>query len=226
MAAGNVDAVAAMGIVFDVDGTLVDTNYLHVLAWWRAVRRCGETAPMSAIHRLIGMGSDKFVVELLGEDRDDLRSFHSEEFGRLRPEIVAFTEAAALLREVKRRGARVILATSAEQQDLDAMLSAIGAPDAVDQVTSSADVGQTKPAPDIFQRALDASGLEPDAAMALGDSVWDVEAARRTGLRCVCVTTGGISRLELLQAGADAVYDSIGDLLRKLDESPLRGLLR
>ncbi len=214
-------------VIFDVDGTLVDTNYLHTLAWSRGIRDAGETASMSAIHRLIGMGSDQLVEELLGHESDEASDGHSRHFKKLMPEIEAFPGASDLLDEVHRRGAKVVLATSASENELEAMLEAVDAPDgAIDHVTKKDDVEQSKPSPDIFRVALDAIGLEPAQVLVVGDTVWDVEAASDCDLRVVGVLTGGISRQELEEAGAIAIYEDVAQLLRELDDSPIDELLR
>jgi HAD superfamily hydrolase (TIGR01549 family) len=213
-------------VIFDVDGTLVDTTYLHTLAWARGAREAGETVSMSAIHRLIGMGSDHLVKELLGHESEEASQGHTRHFEKLMDEIRAFPAAAELLEEVHRRGATVVLATSASEDELEAMLSALGAREGtIDHVTKSSDVDQSKPSPDVFQAALAAAGLDPDTTIVVGDTVWDVEAAGQCRLRMVGVRTGGISRQELEEAGAIAVYDDVAQLLAELDGSPLAELL-
>lgn len=212
-------------VIFDVDGTLVDTTYLHTLAWARGVREAGETVSMAAIHRLIGMGSDHLVMELLGHESDEASQGHTRHFEKLMDEIQAFPAAAELLEEVHRRGAMVVLATSASEDEVEAMLSALGVAEAtIDHVTKSSDVEQSKPSADVFQAALDAAGLDPSTTIVVGDTVWDVEAARRCQLRLVGVGTGGITRRELEDAGAIAVYDDVAQLLAELDGSPLAEL--
>jgi HAD superfamily hydrolase (TIGR01509 family) len=214
-------------VIFDVDGTLVDTNYLHTLAWARGMRDAGETVSMSAIHRLIGMGSDQLVEELLGHESEEASDGHSEHFEELMPEIQAFPGASDLLDEVSRRGAMVVLATSASEHELEAMLEAVDAPEgSIDHITKKDDVEQSKPSPDIFKVALDAIDLDPARVLVVGDTVWDVEAAAKCDLRVVAVLTGGISRQELEAAGAIAVYEDVGQLLRELDDSPIDDLLR
>lgn len=211
-------------VLFDIDGTLVDTNYLHVLAWRRVFLEHGEPQITSArIHRLVGMGSDELLETLFGRPRPELKPERARHFDALKPEISAFPRAADLLRAVHDRGARVVLATSAEKSDLEALLKAIDADDAIDAVTSAGEVEEAKPAPDLFCVALEEAGTAPEATLVVGDTVWDVQAAARAGLRCVSVTSGGISRAELLDAGALAVYDDVAALLDHLDESPLLG---
>lgn len=211
-------------VLFDVDGTLVDTNWLHVMAWTRGLRALGEDPAMADVHRLVGMGADRFVKELLGRDVAGSDDAYSEHYSALRHEIRAFPGAADLLREVKRRGVNVVLASSSKQEDVDACRAALAADDVLDHVTSSADVEASKPAPDIFAVALEASGATADGAITVGDTPWDIEAARRCGLDCVAVLSGGWSRRELLDAGALEVHDNAAALLSKLDESALARL--
>ena len=219
--------MGSTGVIFDVDGTLADTNYLHVVAWARAFRDAGEDVAMADIHRLIGMGSDMLVEELVGHENDDAVEGHGKLFGEMMPEIRAFPRAGDLLAEVHRRGAIVALASSANEEQLEAMLEAIAAPDGtIDHVVGADDVDQSKPAPDVFQAALDATGLDPSEALVVGDTVWDIEAAAKLGLKVVGVVTGGIGRLELEEAGAIAVYDDVAQLLVQLDRSPIARLLQ
>jgi HAD superfamily hydrolase (TIGR01509 family) len=225
---GSVDRrdASRAGIVFDVDGTLLDTNYLHVLAWSRALADQGLRVPMSVIHSLIGMGSDKLIEHLVpGHEPSELDEGHSRHYSELRGEIRAFDGAAELLKTVAGRGATVILGTSAKSDELEAMLATLAAGDAISHVVSSGDVESTKPDPDIFATALERSGLAVEDLVVVGDSVWDVEAALRLGLRCVTVRTGGIAAEALRRAGALAVYDDVAALLAELDRSPLRAVL-
>jgi HAD superfamily hydrolase (TIGR01509 family) len=211
-------------VLFDIDGTLVDSNYLHVLAWRRAFLQRGEPEITAArIHRLVGMGTDQLLETLFGRPRPELKEDRARQFDALKPEIRAFPRAADLLRAVHDRGGRVVLATSAEKSDLDALLAAIDADDAIDGVTSAGEVSRAKPEPDVFMVALDEAGTRPECTVVVGDTVWDVEAAARAGLRCVAVTSGGISRAELEAAGAVAIYDDVGALLDGLDDGPLLG---
>ncbi len=217
--------VEVAGILFDVDGTLLDTTYLHVLAWARALRDHDLQRPMSMIHGLIGMGSDKLIDKLVGGERPELNLSHSRHYGELMSEMRAFAQAPELLRACQRGGATIVLATSAKGDEVEPILDAIGAQEAVGAVVSSADVAHSKPDPDIFVEGLRRGGLRAEEAIVVGDTVWDVEAARRTGLRCVCVTTGGIAREVLTKAGAVAVYDSVSELYENLDRSPLAAYL-
>ncbi len=218
-------ADSPFGVIFDVDGTLVDTNYLHTVAWARAVHDAGETASMARIHRLIGMGSDELVEELLGRANDEVANGHTGHFERLMGEIRAFPGAKDLLEEVHRRGAKVALATSANTDQLAAMLAALDLPEgAVDHKTNKDQVEQSKPAPDIFRAAMEDSGLTPEQAVVVGDSIWDIRAAANCGLRVVSVLSGGTARQNLEEAGAIAVYEDPADLLAHLDDSPLAEL--
>ena len=218
------NTAAGRAVLFDIDGTLVDTNYLHVLAWRRVFLEHDEPGITAAqVHRLVGMGSDELLETLFDRPRPELKPERARHFDALKDEIRALPRAAELLRAVHDRGARVVLATSAEKSDLEALLKAIDADDAIDAVTSAGEVQAAKPAPDLFRLALDEAGTGPEATVVVGDTVWDVQAASRAGLRCVGVTSGGISRAELLEAGAVAVYDDVSALLDQLDDSPLFG---
>jgi HAD superfamily hydrolase (TIGR01509 family) len=215
---------AGRAVVFDIDGTLVDTNYLHVMAWRRVFLDHGEAEITSArIHRLVGMGTDELLETLFGRHRPELKPERARHFEALKPEIRALPGAADLLRALHNRGVRVVLATSAEKSDLEGLLAAIDADDAIDAVTSAEEVEGAKPAPDLFCVALEEAGTAAEATVVVGDTVWDVEAATRAGLPCIAVLSGGISRPELEEAGAVAVYDDVAALLDGLDDSPLLG---
>jgi len=209
-------------VLLDVDGTLLDTNYLHVLAWWQAIEDTGRgPIPMSAIHRAIGIPSDGLVRHLLGEDDEKTVDAHSTRYEPLRENVKPFPETADLLRTCAGRGLAVVLATSGQASDLEWMLPAIGAGDAVTGATTAADVDEGKPEPDLLTTAMRDHGLDPQRTVVVGDAVWDVEAAQRAGLPCIGLTCGGISAQELLDAGAAAVYDGPADLLEHLDDSPV-----
>lgn len=212
------------GVLFDVDGTLVDTNYLHVLAWWQAFRSQGHQVSMADLHRTVGQGSDQFVSSILGHDDRQVADAHGDFYGPWKHRLAAFPGAADLLRVTKKAGLSVVLATSASEAEAKHLTAAIGADDAIDVVTTKADVDASKPAPDIVNTALTKAGLVAGDALFVGDTVWDVEAARRAGLRCVCVLSGGISEAELRDAGAVAVYRDAAHLLSEFDRSPLAHL--
>jgi HAD superfamily hydrolase (TIGR01509 family) len=213
-------------ILFDVDGTLVDTNYLHTVAWWRAFQDIGEDVPMSKIHPLIGMGSDQLVERLIGRESEEASDAHSRHYEPFKDEIKAFPKAGDLLNETDRRGGRVILATSSGEKDIPVLCEAIGADDdAVDYIVSKGDVEHSKPAPDIFEAALDKLELDPERTLVVGDTVWDIDAAGKLDLKVVCVLTGGHPREELEKRGALAVFENVADLFANLDSSPVGKLL-
>ena len=210
--------------VVDVDGTLVDTNYQHAIAWYRAFRKHGIVLPLWRIHRHIGMGGDHMVGALAsdaveGEKGDAIRADEKELYAELIDECEPMDGARDLLVEVKRRGHAVVLASSAKQEELDHYLKLLDAADVADGWTSSADVSSTKPAPDIVEAAL--AKVDESEGVMIGDSTFDCEAARRAGLDTFAVLTGGFSEQELRDAGAVAVYESIAELRERLDETPL-----
>ncbi len=209
------------GVLFDLDGTLVDTNYLHTLAWWRALRDAGEWASMNAIHRLIGMGGDLLVPELLGHDSPEATSSRPRHYKELIGEARPFPGAADLLHRAHDLGLAVVLATSAPQDELEVLLKVLGAGDAIDGQTTADDVESSKPAPEVFDKAMKAFAIDPSRALAVGDSVWDIQAARAAGIGCVAVETGGFSQHELSEAGARGVYRDVRELLEQLLTSPL-----
>ncbi len=211
------------GVLFDVDGTLLDTNYLQVLAWWRAFRDTGhDDVSMADCHRAIGIASEELVTHLLGDDATDVEEVSEAKTRRyepLRDLVSAFPRVDELMAACRERGLAVVLATSGGESDLEWMVPAIGGEDVVDGATSSADVEAAKPAPDLLQTAVEAHGLDASRTVVVGDTVWDVQAARDAGLPCIALTCGGISRAELLEAGADEVYDDPAGLLASLDDS-------
>jgi HAD superfamily hydrolase (TIGR01509 family) len=209
------------GALFDIDGTLVDTSYLHTVAWWQAFRDAGHEVPMREIHRAIGMGSDKLIPHLIGRDDDDLSTAHAHHYAPYLERLSAFDGAADLLRACSERGLTVVLATSAEQWQLDRLRRAIGADEALDLVTSAGDVEESKPSPDIVRAALEAAGIPAEQAVMVGDTKWDVEAAGRCGVPCVGMLTGGWSEEELRDAGAVEVHAGPRELLERLDASIL-----
>jgi HAD superfamily hydrolase (TIGR01509 family) len=206
-----------------VDGTLVDTTYLHTVCWWQALRRYDLSVSSAEIHRGIGMGSDHLLESLLGPDRDRdrdgaLSAGHDALFAAYWPSLVPLEGAADLLRACHDRGWRVVLATSAKRDELDAMRAALDVEDALDAITSADDVEASKPAPDIVERALDRAGVPAGRAVFIGDTRWDVEAAKRAGVPCIGMLSGGWSRAELLDAGAAAVCRDPAALRDDLDQ--------
>jgi HAD superfamily hydrolase (TIGR01509 family) len=213
-------------VLVDCDGTLLDTNYLHAVAWSRALRELGEWAPMNAIHRLVGMGGDQLVPELLGHDLNGADAAHTRYYAELEDDIVPFRAAAGFLRRMHDAGLVVVLATSASEDDLAKMRSVLGADDAIDEVVNADDVDTSKPDPEIFNVARDKGGIDPSRVLAVGDSVWDVRAARAAGMGCVAVESGGFSRHELSEEGAIAVYRDVQELHDQLFTSPIGALVR
>jgi HAD superfamily hydrolase (TIGR01509 family) len=212
--------------VFDVDGTLVDTNHLHVATWWEAFRQAGHTVPMHAIHRAVGLGSEDLVARLLGDGRDkdqdaELSAAHTALYGQYFDRLPALQDAGKLLRRLHGDGWTVVLATSASGPELSALRRAIDADDAITATASADDVEEGKPAPEPVEHALELAGVPADRAVFVGDTVWDMRAGRKAGVRCVGVLCGGIPRADLEEAGAQAVYDDPADLLARLKDSPL-----
>ena len=205
--------------IVDVDGTLVDTNYHHALAWYRAFREHDVTVPLATLHRHVGMGGDKYVAAVAGDEveerlGDALRDRWEELFDEVIDEIAPLPGAHELLRALKGVGLTVVIASSAIEKHLDPMLDLVGARALVDEVTNKDDVDQSKPHPELVEVALERAGTR-DAFM-VGDTTWDVEAAARAGIPTLGLLTGGFGEAELERAGAAAVYDTAGDLARDL----------
>lgn len=212
-------------VLFDVDGTLVDSNYLHVQAWAEALVEVGRPAPTWKVHRAIGMDSATLLDSLLGPDADELgeraKSLHSEKFKDLAGQLRPFDGARDLLRAIHARGILVVLATSAAEDELAKLRGALDCEDAVSFVTSSADVQEAKPSPEVLEVAMRKANVPASRAILVGDAVWDAQAAGRAGIPFVGVLSGGIGPGELREAGAEAIYEDPSDLLRGLDQSPL-----
>jgi HAD superfamily hydrolase (TIGR01509 family) len=213
------------GVLVDCDGTLLDTNYLHTLAWSRALRELGEWAPMNAIHRLVGMGGDQLVPELVGHDVDGADAAHDRHYAKLKGDMRPFSGAGAFLHTLHDAGLVVVLASSASEEDLDDMRVALDADGAIDETVNADDVERSKPDPEIFETARDKAGIDPHLVLAIGDSIWDVRAARSAGMGCVAVESGGSSRHELDEAGAVAVYRDVEELGEQLLTSPIGALI-
>jgi HAD superfamily hydrolase (TIGR01549 family) len=218
--------MVATGVLFDVDGTLVDTNYAHVLAWSDAFRAAGHRIPMSVLHGLIGQGSGRLIESVLGKPDDSIADAHADRFAARLHELQVFDGAQELLRRCKDAGLTVVLATSASRHDADHLEQAIDARDAIDHVTTADDAESSKPAPDIVDAALEATGLTAANCVFVGDTVWDVEAAQRAGMECVCVLTGGIAAVDLTAAGAVAVYPDLRAILDGFEASALGAVAR
>lgn len=215
----------AKAAILDVDGTLVDTNYHHAIAWWRAFKQHDILLPIWRIHRSVGMGGDKMIAALCGDDveedkGDDIREAEKALYLALIEEVVLLDRARELIEELKRRGHSVVLASSAKSNELDHYLDLLEARGVVDDWTDSSDVDDTKPDPDLVKAAM-RKAQTSDAVM-VGDSVWDCKAATRAGIETMAVLTGGFSEDELREAGAKAVFRSLGDVIDGLDETPLK----
>ncbi|GAA2028693.1 HAD family hydrolase [Terrabacter terrae] len=213
--------------VLDIDGTLVDSNYQHALAWYRALRSVGVTHPVWRLHRLIGMGGDQ-VVKAVGGDElearvgDRAREEQGKQVDAMLDEMTPLPGARDLLVAIKERGHRLVLASSGQQRHVDFFLDLLDARDIVDDWTTSSDVEASKPAPDLLHVALEKVGAPPDAASVMvGDSVWDVEAAKKAGMPAIVVRSGGFGDDELERAGAIAIFDTPGDLAESLADTPL-----
>jgi HAD superfamily hydrolase (TIGR01509 family) len=216
--------VTAPAAILDIDGTLVDSNYQHALAWYRALREHGHVLPIWRIHRHIGMGGDQLVKALCGEeaeerDGDAIREAEGRHYFAMIDEVEPLEGARDLIVDLKESGHRVVLASSAKPEEVDHYLDLLDARDLADDWTSAGDVEQTKPAPDLVQTAIEKIGGGP--AVMVGDSTWDCEAARRAEVQTIAVLTGGFSEAELRSAGAIAVFGSIGELRARLRDTPL-----
>jgi HAD superfamily hydrolase (TIGR01509 family) len=210
-------------VILDVDGTLVDTNYHHAIAWYRAFRQHGLVLPLWRIHRHIGLGGDQLVAALAGDgteerDGDDIRAAETALYLALIDEVQPFRDSRELLVDLRARGASVVLASSAKAAEVDHYLDLLDARDLAEAWTTSADVERTKPAPDLVQSALEKLGAGPEDAFLVGDTPWDVKAAEQAGVPTYAVLTGGFSEQELRDAGAADVHESVSHLRGDLDE--------
>ncbi len=214
--------------ILDVDGTLVDTNYQHALAWYRAFRQHGIVLPIWRLHRHIGMGGDQLVTALTDEQTerelgDRLRELQGDFYGQMIGEVETMDGASELLRDLHDHGHTVILASSAKPAEIEHYLGLLHAHEIADAWTSADDVKATKPQPDLVDAALERADASPAHAVMIGDSPWDVEAAQRAGVQTLAVMTGGFSREELCQAGAVEVYESLAELKAALGQTVLSG---
>ena len=212
--------------ILDIDGTLVDTNYHHAVAWYRAFRQHGIVLPVWRIHRHVGMGGDQLIAALTDdrveeEKGDDIRTAEKALYLALIEEVEPMDGSRELIVELKERGQTVVLASSAKEDEVDHYLDLLDARDLADDWTTSADVEATKPAPDLVAAALAKAGADNDDAVMVGDTPWDIEAAQRAGVPTVAVRTGGFGHDELEDAGAAAVVESVAELRERLGETPL-----
>ena len=208
--------MTAVGIVLDLDGTLVDSTYHHALAWRRAFDDHGVPVPLWRVHRAVGMGGDRLVGELAGDDveeqyGDPLRASWRERYDELRGEVRPVTDAHRFVTGLADAGHRMALASSGDPEFTDDAVEQLGIRDVLDVLLTSEDAESSKPDPDLVQVALDRLGT--DTAVLVGDSTYDVMAAQAAGIGCVGVRTGGFGEAELLEAGASLVVGSVTELL-------------
>lgn len=218
-------ATGTGAVLLDVDGTLVDSNYQHVQAWSQAFRDAGHPVDMWRIHRAIGMGSAELLAAVAGEAAADIgeqvKARHSELFADMGDQLRRFDGVHELVAALGERDVRVVLATSADPDELERLLEVLDLEGQLHAVTSAKDVERAKPNPDLVQAALEASGMRADRAVFVGDTVWDVRAAHAAHVPCVGVRTGGIGPQELSEAGAHEVYDDVVGLVENLETSLL-----
>ncbi len=212
-------------VLFDIDGTLVDSNYVHVFAWLGAFQSAGRSVEAWRIHQAIGMDSKKLLARLLGQDTEKFGPRASAEHDRRYKEMSGvlkpFDGASELIRTVSQRGTRVVLATSAPPDELGLLRQVLNVDDVVDVVTNAEDVDTAKPAPDLIEVALARADVQAAEAVFVGDAVWDMQAAKSVGVRCIAVRSGGVDSTALRDAGADEIYDDVRELLKSYDTSLL-----
>ena len=207
--------------ILDLDGTLVDTVFAHVVAWRRAFLEVGVDIPGWRIHRAIGIGGDRLVTEVAGPTvehamGDKVRELHGTHFEHALPQVTPTEGAAAMVDALRGRGLRVVVASSGEREVTERLVSLVGDGETLHEWVSGDQVEDSKPAPDLLAAALEQTG--GSQALVVGDTVWDVESALRSAFPCVGLLTGGISRAELLDAGAVVVHDSPASVTENLDD--------
>jgi HAD superfamily hydrolase (TIGR01549 family) len=213
----------ASAAILDVDGTLVDSNYHHAIAWYRAFRARGVILPLWRIHRHIGMGGDQLVAALAGDqverrEGDAIREAEVQAYMAMIDEVEPLDGARELIADLKNRADKVVLASSAKEHEVEHYLDRLDAREIADDWTTSADVEATKPKPDLIHVAMNKAGA--DSALMVGDSTWDCEAAARAGVASIAVLTGGFSKQELQRAGASAVFETLHELRSRLRRLP------
>lgn len=211
----------SLGLIIDIDGTLLDTNYLHVVAWWRALRDNGFDIPAARVHQAIGLPGNRLVEHLTGRHSPDVVDAHARLFDEMRGSPPSHAEAVALLERCHEAGWRTVIVTSGSPDDLSWMLPAIGAEGQIDGVLTSADVEEGKPAGEPMILAIERYDLDPSSTLALGDAVWDVRAAANAGIECIALRSGGIAEQDLRGAGAIEVYEDTADLMDQFTRSSL-----
>ncbi|TXG89346.1 HAD family hydrolase [Rhodococcus rhodnii] len=224
------DTAAPRAVLFDIDGTLVDSNYLHVETWTRAFFDVGHPVDAWRVHRSIGMDGDRLLAQLLPSQSDDVRErakelhlrYHLDAADRMR----VLPGARELLADLAGRGIAVVLASSASEDEIAVLRRVLDVDDLIAAATSSASVETAKPEPDIVAVALSQVNVAAENAVLVGDAVYDMGAATRAGVTAIGVLSGGIGADELVATGAAAVFDDAADLLAHLDESPIRKLVQ
>jgi HAD superfamily hydrolase (TIGR01509 family) len=213
----------AGGVVFDMDGTLVDSTYVHAICWWEAVQQFGHSRPMAVLHHAVGMGADHLLDHVLGAARDRdhdaaITAAHDALFATWHERLHPLPAARTLLNWCRDDGLTVALASSGGERDLWAMMDVLDYPD-FDVVVTGDEVERTKPSADLLESVLDRAGLEADDTLVVGDSVWDMQAAVRVGAHGIGVATGGTSAPELLEAGAELTFQDLAALLEALQRA-------
>ncbi len=213
------------GVILDVDGTLVDSNDAHAKAWVEAMAQYGYTVAFDKVRPLIGMGGDKVLPETVGLEKNSeegkrISQRRKEIFKeRYLPNLHAFPGARELLEQMRKRGLKLAIASSAEKDELKALLRVVGAADLIEEETSSKDTKRSKPDPDVMDVTLDRIGLPSNAVLMIGDTAYDIEAAKKVNVDTIAFRCGGWNDSDL--AGAIAIYDGPADLLEHYDDSPL-----
>lgn len=214
-------------VLFDIDGTLVDSNFLHVEAWSHAFHDLGLIVPAWRIQRAIGADSAELLDQLIGDVPDEVRekakAINAEHYKALLSRLEVLPGSRELVAELAARGLRVVLATSASKDELEPLLEELDIDAHTFAVTSAEDVEKAKPEPEIIAVALERGKASASEAVMIGDSTWDIAAAGRAGVAAIGVLSGGTGRDDLLRAGAVAVYDDVADLHAHLDDEAVAG---
>jgi HAD superfamily hydrolase (TIGR01549 family) len=215
-------------VLFDIDGTLVDSNYLHIHAWCRAFRDVGIAVESWRVHRCIGMDGTR-LLELLTQDAEQdvqqrAKDLHLQYFTESAPLLKRLPGARELLERIHALGLQIVLATSAGEDELSLLRKVLDSEDVVSAMTSSKDVDVAKPEPGIIQVALERAGVDAGHAVYVGDAVWDIVACKNAGVPSIGVLSGGVSREELGNAGAERVFDNTRELCDRIDETAIAAL--
>ncbi|HMJ11266.1 MAG TPA: HAD family hydrolase [Polyangiaceae bacterium] len=218
---------ALRGVLLDIDGTLLDSNDAHAQSWVETFEEFGHTVRFEDVRRLIGMGGDRLLPKLTGIEEESEIGQRISKHRRSRflrshlPSLRPFPKVRELLKELCNRNLVLVIATSAGPQELEPLLQQAQIADLIDEKTSSGDAEESKPAPDIVEAAVKRSGFRPAELVMIGDTPYDMTAAKRAGVRCIAVRSGGWDDAAL--ADAVAIYADVADLLEHLEESPLAG---